>query len=483
MKHIKFTLVECMIIVFTLSALAAILCPVVLGQGSMDDARRSAAQSTCTSRIRQLATAAQMYVQDNYSRYPGVKWNAAIENYVGKRITYFCPMDESTVTDPISYGYAGILVRTDSTGCNEAQIKAPTEVGCIADATPTRAWKDGGGLIGGGALMDSADGKTLQLAPRHNGVIIGFCDGHAKFFPGRTINLKDISSGPGRAFFQMTGLCYCNNPGGGIPNVSCNKPSNATITIGGDYPAYPLVLAAADVWATKGGTWYSRGFRGSGDYFNGTGAKFQDFHRAVASGQYAWATADDSPTVGIPIAKDAMVIIVSQNCKIPAISTGGVATTTGLVHLFSTGYVENKLQVYTYNQNNGTRAYLTGKLKEWGATTNKEFGVTAQVVADDSDMVDKVAADPYGIGYCSAGFADNEKVTILGLHVNDITYYYPNNDPAKRWVVPDDAADSNYPLIRTIRVLTGGEGKKLALLMHDKGFLAGPLFKTSYIKP
>ncbi len=495
-----FTLIELLVVIAIIAILASILFPVFA------KAREKARQTTCTSQVRQLATAIQMYTQDNGSRYPGIKWHTAIETYAGSQKIFFCPSDAANdKNSPISYGYAGILVRADdsagtnNTGVNEAQIKAPTEVGCIADATPSRPWSDGGGLIGGGGLVDpvsTAANNAVELDPRHNGVIIGFCDGHAKFFPGKQANLKDISYGPGRAFYQAVGLGMVQNYGGGIQKVDFGAaPLANVISIGGDYATMPIVMAAAEVWAGYNGKWYSRGFKGSGDYGNGTGAKFADFRRAAASLHYVWGIADGTPDTGAaqaPIARDAFVFIVSKNCKL---NIGGLSSTdfdtstaalAGIFNGADKGYSANVFQAYTMDKNSGSRTYAVSGLAGLGG-----IGTQAVTVTDDIDMVEKVAADPYGVGYCSAAFADTDKVTILDIDGK----IFPNQNPKYRWLVRDDPTASTgefeYPLIRTLKVQMLGSGGVEPLVngvfaraFAHAEFQNGPLFRaTSYWLP
>ncbi|OPZ82834.1 MAG: putative major pilin subunit [bacterium ADurb.Bin429] len=291
-----FTLIELLVVIAIIAILASILFPV------FQKARIHALKVSCTSQVRQLAMAVQMYAQDNGNRFPGAAWNTAIENYAGTQKIFFCPADAANdKTRPISYGYSGLLVRADGTGCNEAQVRAPSEVGAIADATPSRAWADGGGLIGGGALVDptsAAANTAVELEPRHGGVVVGFCDGHAKFFPGKQANLKAIDYGPGRAFYQAVGLGLVQNYGGGIqlPNAPTGiAPVASTITIGGDYATMPIVAAAAEVWMAKGGKVFTRGFKGAGDVTNVTvaTAKNADWRRALAGAQFVWGIADN----------------------------------------------------------------------------------------------------------------------------------------------------------------------------------------------
>ncbi len=120
---------------------------------------------------------------------------------------------------------------------------------------------------------------------------------------------------------------------------------------------------------------------------------------------------------------------------------------------------------------------------------NAAIGSQAVTVTDDAEMVEKVAADPYGIGYCSAAFADADKVTILSLNGK----LYPNQNPKYRWLVPENPTvtpgEFEYPLIRTLRVLAMNDGRNtnnttFGYILADTEFRNGPLFRaTSYWTP
>jgi type II secretory pathway pseudopilin PulG len=454
--------------------------------------------STCISQTRQLATAIQMYVQDNKSRYPNSTWLKDIDNYVGSEKIYYCPSDAADdMKSPVSYGYSGLLVRADGTGINEAQVKAPTEVGAIADATPARAWADGGGLIGGGALGTA---PTVQIDPtRHVGAIVGFCDGHAKYFPGKILNLRDIASPLSRAFYQAPALGLTQNYSGGV-NAVAVTPTKRTVTVGGDCAGLPMVIAAVEIWKARGGTWFTKGFYGCG--YNYADAKKRK--------DYLWTSAAPEAK-GTTIARDALVVIVSQNCMIDGLSgvpgeawgaPAGSATTAEIATLFTTGQscvktANNRLiatpgyemetgrhwQAYTY-LGAGGRDYNGNTLafRQW-LLNGGRIGTYAVRCHDDYEMVDKVAADPYGIGFCSSAMADTSKVRILDLTVDGNVFNFPQRNTKMRWVVPETPAASGYPYIRSIRAEVGGDGKKLLPIFAAKNFLAGPLFQASYWRP
>jgi hypothetical protein len=59
------------------------------------------------------------------------------------------------------------------------------------------------------------------------------------------------------------------------------------------------------------------------------------------------------------------------------------------------------------------------------------------VVANDREMQDKVAADPYGIGYMSNALVDLTRVQVLGI-LKAQPEIYPNSNVKTRWLKPAD---------------------------------------------
>jgi len=75
MKHRAFTLIELLTVIAIVGILAAILIPVVSA------ARMSARNSQCTSNLRQIATAAQLWIAENKDHMPDANyWSAAETN-------------------------------------------------------------------------------------------------------------------------------------------------------------------------------------------------------------------------------------------------------------------------------------------------------------------------------------------------------------------------------------------------------------------
>ncbi len=390
-----------------ISAIGVFFLPVVLASilfPVFAKAREKARQTTCMSQIRQLAIAAQMYDQDNNARYPGVhgaNWDAALGTYLGNNAAMFtCPSDSNNSSNINSYGYSGMMVRADGSGVNEAAITAPTEVGVVCDASPSMAYGSGG-LVGGGALGNVATTAMIP-SPRHsNGTVVGYADGHARYCPNG-YNPKDISNDVTRAFYTCNALGLIQNPAGGIGDftVPTGAGSSTTITIGGDFATMPMLTAAAEAWKAKTDTPYeTQGFLGEG---------------AIAGRphDFLWGYADGNKPKGnaIPIAQDALVFIVSKETKLDQkffpgpISSGAYSASLDQIGLLlnyadpisrqHTGYAPSVIQAYTYNGNSGNLSFLKH-------TLHLAVGSQAVVATDDQDMVNKVAADSYGIGYCS----------------------------------------------------------------------------------
>jgi prepilin-type N-terminal cleavage/methylation domain-containing protein/prepilin-type processing-associated H-X9-DG protein len=111
-----FTLIELLVVIAIIAILAAILFPVFA------QAREQARKISCTSNLKQIATAMLMYTQDYDETYPllaardlaakppspdfqygSAAWHNAIQPYVQNYQVYICPDSEYRNADPINY--------------------------------------------------------------------------------------------------------------------------------------------------------------------------------------------------------------------------------------------------------------------------------------------------------------------------------------------------------------------------------------------
>jgi len=452
-----FTLIELLVVIAIIAILASILFPVFA------KAREKARQTTCLSKIRQLAVAAQMYNQDNNGRLPGIKtnpWDTVLSPYLGGNPAMFnCPSDSSAGATSNSYGYNGLLVMADGNGVSESVINAPTEVGVICDASPTKPFGSGG-LVGNGGLQDVA--SSVIPAPRHsNGTVVGYADGHAKYV-ANGYNAKDISNDVTRAFYLANAIGLINNPAGGLGNlgIAAGQPIG-NFTVGGDYAAMPIITAASEGWKTSSGSsYYTRGFLG--EY--ATTGRPADYVWGCADGNMP-AGADGVTLIGgnhyaLPIGKDALVFIVSKNTKIPMNITGWPFATfgspvngnytantaqIGALLSYNSGFSANVYQAYTYDGNSGNLSFL----KSNNITAP---GSEAVVATNDQDMVDKVANDPNGIGFCSSAMVDINRVQVLGITGIPGAGFFPQTNPKYRWIMPATASGITGGISRTLYV-------------------------------
>ncbi len=115
--------------------------------------REKSRQTTCLSQVRQIATALQMYAQDNHGYLPKAEnWIEAVTSYLGdSKKMLLCPSDGANYhEETISYQYNSSL-----SGVNVNTIISSTE-------TP-----------------------IVWCLGRHSGgSMIGFADGHVKYYPG-----------------------------------------------------------------------------------------------------------------------------------------------------------------------------------------------------------------------------------------------------------------------------------------------------------
>lgn len=221
-RLLGFTLIELLVVIAIIAILAAILFPVFA------QAREAARKASCTSNMKQLTNAMQMYRADYDGLFPfggwyGARggnreidrsndWHLTTYPYTKNTGVYFCPSSTDihdlnrpadwnvTTTD---YIYNNQLGR-DRMGINESAVNAPADCvmlleghndwgrgDCITPfsngqmvskspfCTEYTIWGNNSSFVTG-ALWGTNE-KVWGL-PRHaGGSIVGFVDGHVKF--------------------------------------------------------------------------------------------------------------------------------------------------------------------------------------------------------------------------------------------------------------------------------------------------------------
>jgi len=194
-----FTLIELLVVIAIIAILAAILFPVFAR------AREKARQSSCTSNVKQICLAAQMYAQDYDERFPyfqtnpsrGNAWWVVYQPYIKNLQIYQCPSapnSGSTTYWDMFYPYPGygmnhyIQYNTSGAGAM-AVIKRPAEIVIHADSCHGMgdvwrfAWPaTPGSYSSSPRKCDAAVATQDPNWARHNGgTVLGFVDGHVKW--------------------------------------------------------------------------------------------------------------------------------------------------------------------------------------------------------------------------------------------------------------------------------------------------------------
>ncbi len=314
--------------------------------------------------------------------------------------------------------------------------------------------------------------------------------------------------------------------------------------IGGDPATQPILNFACDIVKLK-----SPSFRYKQHKFKGslsTGFRPSDYLEGIATGSLP--KVDPRRGLSIQIGVDQMVVIVNKNCaiKVPGIELDltkkvkeqiinpkkfwRLITRRNLQTIInSDGYgmlnsaAKNHLpanytatrhdwQLYVQSKTDGTRSaiamtagdfffpggfgayYRDGGTRDHNSYVPRTPGATRSCDArtyrgiyckNDTEIIDKVASNPLGIGIVSAAFVDMQKVDILAVNINThvrwaatFPMYAMNN--------LSEIQDKRWPFQRKLYAVCGKTGtasEKISTRIFDKGkeaFFAGPLYKSSF---
>jgi prepilin-type N-terminal cleavage/methylation domain-containing protein len=402
-----FTLIELLVVVAIIAVLAAILFPV------FGKAKAKARQTTCVSNMRQLALAAEMYGQDNKSWPDAATWVGDLAEYANGNAKLFnCPADENG-DGYVSYSYNGLLVDPAGQGVAYSAVVNPSALGVFIDGTSAKY--PSGTVVN---YSNSDDGvKAGKLVSRHS-YCIAYLDGHAESFGRKeSTDTEDIYGAYARAFFLAGGFGWIKNDGGGVVMADKDDVNSGAFDISGSTTVEPIWQAAIKGWVAGEGDEPTVDCQGS-DYYN-----VGDIGGASSS--------KGTPTDANVIATDAMGIIVSASSKlsVKSLSKAEIVNIFGKAATLTTAKAAlgnpSKLTIYTRDSHSGTREFLTTVLMGQSDPDKKGVNAVCVEVASAQEMIAKVAADPYAVGYAGLGEIDPLKVKTLGFEATtDVVQQY-----------------------------------------------------------
>jgi len=450
-----FTLIELLVVIAVIAILAAIIFPVFA------KAQAKAKQTHCLSNIRQLSTATLMFVQDNRGQLMDADtWASDLDEYVGNRKVFTCPLDTNG-DGYVSYGLSGLLVGANGAGVKQSNILNPSEVGLYADATSMR-FPDAPVLNYGGQ-------SGTDFVKRHS-LCISFMDGHAEPLGGRKqFDLNDPDSPVARAFYQAAGFGWVVNPGGGVMRPA-TAPVSGTFKVGGSTTVKPIWEAAIAGWTAARGANPNALFEGS-DYWQTR----KDGSTNDVGGASSKKTGIEDTDI---IATDAVGIIVSSASKL-GLTAMSAAQALPYYTTKPADVNGNAVHVYTRDEHSGTYEFFVKTvLKSANGGTVPTLGAHVIVVSSAQELVSKVSADPYAIGYAGLGEADPTKVTVLDfITAGDAVQQYSRQA----------VEDGNWGLIRPLygkrTGSTSAAGDAFMAYVKSADFQQSTLFKSLFFKP
>ncbi len=484
-KERGFTLVELLVVIAIIALLAAILFPVFAkAQAKAKQTQCLSNIRELTTAMMMFAQDNQntyptivnpVTLGSGNSNNPDFtgSWASQLQSYAGNNKIFTCPMDTNG-PGFVSYCFNGLLLNVDGTGIQTSNVTNPVEAGIFVDGSSYK-FPEAGVINWQGDGHGPSWNNPSAPVYRHS-YNMSFADGHAESIggSGKNQNSDSFTSPIHDAFVGAAAFGYISNNGAGIvPAIAglalgqYNASSDSgTFVIGGSTTCAPLWQAAAAGWEAAGGSAPTIACTGSSGW-NHAGVDL--------GGRSSWAAGFTSANA---LAKDGMAIITSTSTRlslknITAQQMGDIfmlANTDGIsgsniVHIYSRCTAAG-LDAETWNtptgpftdNGSGTAGFLdnfikantsyalgylpdgvgtvAGAINPQGGlevTTQAPYGTfgnscptnfTITTVISSADMLAKVSADPYGIGYCSCGEADPTMVAILPLNLNGVIQKY-----------------------------------------------------------
>lgn len=433
----------------------------IFGTDPRNEGQRTA---QCQRNQRQIAIAALIYAQEHSETLPGTNWVFDLKMVTPESegmSVLKCPTlfgkRKDLYSNPVCYGYNGMLVKADGTGVKLDQIiDDPTSIILFADAEPSTPMSAPGLLNGFPGRSDNA--VTYSFRHVGNQLVAVFIDGRV----GTIHNPADPKAKGDEtrilSTYPVNSALIYNFTAGITGSINTHAPV-APSSVSGDYSTRPLLGAAAWLQNMKA-TAESENRVTVGDFAGSTAESMDDDSMICGN-------ASGIPGPGaVALARDAVVIISHAYAK--SMTSEEVKSTWG---------GKQSKNIYTYNRNSGTRAFFYRKI---GLPDDFKDN-KATVVENDYEMVQKIAADPDGIGYCSAAFLRKSDVNVVTVDKQTV--------PTDKSQWPEKAPTGSYPYLRTLYALPSENPsagardfmEKLPVLL--KAVQQGPLFRMSYFLP
>ena len=199
-----FTLIEILVVLAIIMLLAGILFP-VFGR-----ARENSRRTACTSNLKQISMASQLYLQDNDRRYPPYPtvddgnngWAWELRNLMKSDQTFQCPSEPFTADEADSDGvliggFTDYWMNYNLEGMFEGRLQFPTNTILLGDGK-------------GDAISYSLPSPPEAFGPwdpdadyaqRHfDGSNYAFADGHVKWLKPTQLSLTAAPSGSNFTF-------------------------------------------------------------------------------------------------------------------------------------------------------------------------------------------------------------------------------------------------------------------------------------------